>query len=137
MPELLSIMKSDCRAVTVATISVKLWKIFQNLWRVGNNRFGSNLWSQLHKTDHVRGPKEICVRVLAQRHLCDRVCVFVPMLGPQKASETVLGCRLLCSAFQNRDPWYYRHRPDMKIMPICLADKRNTLTHMCSGCASD
>ncbi len=24
-----------------------------------------------------------------------------------------------------------------KIMPICLADKRNTLTHMCSWCASD
>ncbi len=24
-----------------------------------------------------------------------------------------------------------------KMMSICIADKRNTLTHMCSGCASD
>ncbi len=43
----------------------------------------------------------MCVCVLAQRHLCDRVCVFVSMLGPQKGNKTVHGCRLFCSAFQN------------------------------------
>ncbi len=27
--------------------------------------------------------------------------------------------------------------PIGKMMPICLADKRNTLTHTCSGCANN
>lgn len=106
MAELLSIIKSNCgccQAVTVTTVSVKLWKIFQNLWRVGNNRFVSNLWSQLHKTDHVRSPKEICARVLAQRHLCDSVCVCVNVgtWERERLWSCVLGWRLLCSAFQN------------------------------------
>lgn len=109
MAELLSIIKSNCgccQAVTVTTVSVKLWKIFQNPWRVGNNRFVSNLWSQLHKTDHVRSPKEICACACTKASLWLRVCVFVNVgtWEGERLWSCVLGWRLLCSAFQNTFP---------------------------------
>lgn len=48
-----------------------------------------------------RAKRNLCACACTKASLWSCVCVFVSMLGPQKANETVLGCRLFCSAFQN------------------------------------
>ncbi len=44
---------------------------------------------------------------------------------------------LLSESADNGFKCKYRHRPNIKNCAICLANKRNTLTHMSSGCVSD
>lgn len=48
-----------------------------------------------------RSKRNLCACTCTKASLWVFVCVFVSMLGPQKAREAVLGRRLLCSAFQN------------------------------------
>lgn len=93
MAELLSIMKSDCgcrQAVTATTVSVKLRKISQNLWRAGTDlvqTFAHSytrqiMWEVQKKSVHVCLHKGIFVIVY----------VCVSMLGPQKEREAVVMC---------------------------------------------
>lgn len=111
MAELLSIIKSNCgccQAVTVTTVSVKLWKIFQNPWRVGifEQICFKPLVTVTQDRSCEKSKRNLCACACTKASLWLCVCVFVNVgtWERERLWSCVLGWRLLCSAFQNTFP---------------------------------